>query len=233
MNVIQFVCVLFEVFYRIHVRVIQVAGVQTQACDLIRNIAHDLFNLVGELDVAACVRMDDRTDTPLVCTLAYRADVSHEARPFLVGQARRGVRMAGGVVALVVTPVHDRHVRRRELLAVVGLEHRQLRIGDEAADVVDRVEHALLIIRVEQIVEDGARHNGETVFLQLVRDQLRIDRKIAVGPELDGAVAGLASLLQHARPGRQIRILGVVYAPAARCAADLNAHNIKLLSRVS
>lgn len=40
-----------------------------------------------------------------------------------------------------------------ELLAVVGLEHRQLGIGGADGDVVNRVQHALLIVRVEQIVK--------------------------------------------------------------------------------
>ena len=110
--------------------------------------------------------------------------------------------MACGVVALVVSPVHNGHVRRGELLAVVGLEHRQLGVGDQAADVVNRVQHALLIVCVEQIVENGACYDGKTVLFQLICDQLGIDGQVAVGPELDGAVTGFAGFLQHARPGR-------------------------------
>ena len=178
------------------------AGIQTQTGDLVRNIAHDLCNLVGKFNVAARVRMDNRTNAPFVCALAYRADVAHEARPFLVRQTWCRVRMACGVVALVVSPVHNGHVRRGELLAVVGLEHRQLGVGDQAADVVNRVQHALLIVCVEQIVENGACYDGKTVLFQLICDQLGIDGQVAVGPELDGAVTGFAGFLQHARPGR-------------------------------
>ena len=84
----------------------------------------------------------------------------------------------------------------------MGLEHRQLRVGDQAADVVNRVQHALLIVCIEQIVENGACHDGKTVLFQLICDQLGIDGQVAVGPELDGAVTGFAGFLQHARPGR-------------------------------
>ena len=177
-------------------------GIQTQTGDLIRDIAHDLFNLVCKLDVAACMRMDNRTNAPFVCALAYSADVAHEARPFLVRQTRRGVRMACGVVALVVSPIHNGHVRRGELLAVVGLEHRQLGIGNQAADVVNRVQHALLIVLIEQIVENGACHDGKTVLFQLICDQLCVNRQVAVGAKLDGAVTGFTGFLQYARPGR-------------------------------
>ena len=110
--------------------------------------------------------------------------------------------MACGIVALVVSPVHNGHVRRGELLAVVGLEHRQLGIGDQAADVVNRVQHALLIVRVEQIVENGACHDGKTVLAKLVGYQLCVNRQVAVGAKLDGAVTGFAGFLQYARPGR-------------------------------
>lgn len=108
---------------------------------------------------------------------------------------RRGaVSVACGVVALVVSPVHNGHVRRGEFLAVVGLEHRQLRVGDQAADVVNRVQHALLIVCVEQIVENGACHDGKPVLFQLICDQLGIDGQVAVGAKLDGAVTGLCRL---------------------------------------
>ena len=202
MAVIQLVGVLFEVFYRIHVRVVQVTGVQTQTGNLVRNIADNLFNLVRKLDVAACMRMDDRAHTPFVCAFTYSADVAHEARPLLVRQTRRGVRMACGVVALVVSPVHNGHVRRGELLAVVGLEYRQLGVGDQAADVVNRVQHALLIVCVEQIVENGACYDGETVLAKLVGYQLCVNRQVAVRAKLDGAVTGFTGFLQYARPGR-------------------------------
>ena len=178
------------------------AGIQTQTGDLIRDIAHDLCNLVGKFNVAARVRMDDRAHTPFVRAFTYSADVAHESRPFLIGKTRRGVRMACGIVALVVSPVHNGHVRRGELLAVVGLEHRQLGIGDQAADVVNRVQHALLIVRVEQIVENGACHDGKTVLAKLVGYQLCVNRQVAVGAKLDGAVTGFAGFLQYARPGR-------------------------------
>ena len=110
--------------------------------------------------------------------------------------------MACGVVALVVSPVHNSHVRRGELLAVVGLEHRQLGVGDQAADVVNRVKHALLSVRIEQIVENGACHDGKTVLAKLVGYQLCVNRQVAVRAKLDGAVTGFTGFLQYARPGR-------------------------------
>ena len=70
------------------------------------------------------------------------------------------------------------------------------------ADVVNRVQHALLSVCVEQIVENGACYDGKTVLFQLICDQLGIDGQVAVGPELDGAVTGFAGFHQHARPGR-------------------------------
>ena len=110
--------------------------------------------------------------------------------------------MTCSVVALVVAPVHNGYVRRGELLAVVGLEHRQLGIGNQAANVVNRVQHALLIVCVEQIMENGACHDGKTVLAKLVGDQLCVDGQVAVRAKLDGAVTGFAGFLQYARPGR-------------------------------
>ena len=68
--------------------------------------------------------------------------------------------------------------------------------------LVNRVQHALLIVRIEQIVENGACHDGKTVLFQLICDQLSIDGQVAVGAKLDGAVTGFTGFLQYARPGR-------------------------------
>ena len=64
------------------------------------------------------------------------------------------------------------------------------------------MQHALLIVRVEQIVENGACHDGKTVLAKLVGYQLCVNRQVAVGAKLDGAVTGFAGFLQYARPGR-------------------------------
>ena len=102
MYIIQPVGIFFQICHRVHVRVIQMSGIQTQACDFIRDIAHNLFDLVGKFDIAARVRMDHRAHTPLVGALANRADIAYEACPFRIRQTRRGIRMAGGIVALIM-----------------------------------------------------------------------------------------------------------------------------------
>ena len=56
--------------------------------------------------------------------------------------------------------------------------------------------------RIEQIVENGACHDGKTVLAKLVGYQLCVNRQVAVRAKLDGAVTGFAGFLQYARPGR-------------------------------
>ena len=205
------------------------AGIQAQTADIIRNILHDALDFVGELDVGACVRMNDRTHAPAVCSVAHSAHVLDESSPLLVIHARCAVGMACVEVALVMTPIHNRQVRRRPLLSLVYRQLRHLRIGDELADVIDSLEYARLVFRRHQIVEDGADNDAQTVLVQLLCHEVHIVRDVAPRAKLDGTITCLTCFGKHAGPRRQIRVFRIVYAPAARSAANVHAHNHILL----
>ena len=95
MDIIQNVSVFLEILHGIHVAVVEVAGVEAEACDLIGHILHIAGDLIGELDVGAGVRVDHGTDAPAVGALAHCADVAHELFPLLIVHAGCAVHMAG------------------------------------------------------------------------------------------------------------------------------------------
>ena len=98
------------------------AGVEAEPGEFGRHVGGDAVELVLELDVAAGVGVDDGADAVAVAReLGDGADVGDHAGPGFGIEARRAVGMAGGVVALVVAPVHHRQVRRRVALARMAL----------------------------------------------------------------------------------------------------------------
>lgn len=130
--------------------------------------------------------------------------------------------MASVVVALIVAPVHNRQVRRRIALAWLCRQLRQLR--DDAADVIDLLEDVRIIVLSQQIIEDGPCHDADVVLLELLAHDIDIERQIPVRSELNGLVASLPRFIEHLLPRRQIRILDIIDAPAARCACNMDSH---------
>ena len=82
-NVVEDISVLLEVGHGIHIAIVEVAGVQAEAGDLIRHVLYVAGDLIGELDVGAGVRVDHGTDAPAVGALADCADMTEELFPLL------------------------------------------------------------------------------------------------------------------------------------------------------
>ena len=137
--------------------------------------------------------------------------------------------MAGVEVTLVVTPVHNGHVRGGELLAFHNGKLGEPGIGDQLADVVHCFEDSRLICGIYQVVENGACDDRKVIFLKFGCNNFSIDGHVAVRSELDGCVAGLVSFGKDLGPVRKIGILGIVYAPARRSTANLHRHLYYLL----
>ena len=121
--------------------------------------------------------------------------------------------MAGRVVALVVAPVHHRQKGRCEALARMHLGPRQS--GNERANLVSLSQKVLPVLRANQIVEDGARHDPQAAGIERGRDPGPVERHVAVGAEFQPAEASLCGLVEHSLPVRQVRVGHVVHSPAA------------------
>src|SRR5271166_457490 len=85
----------------VHTGVVHMSGVETEPGDFFRDVLCDAIELILELDVAAGVRVDNRTDAMAVAR-QFRdgADVGDHAVPSFWVEARGTVGMAGGVVPL-------------------------------------------------------------------------------------------------------------------------------------
>ena len=134
------------------------------------------------------MRVDDRTHAVFICTFADGADIVHKARPFLRGKARRSVGMSGCIVALIMPPVHNSHVRGGEFLPFMTGQRGQRRVCNQFADIINCIQDTFLIGRVEQVVEDGARDDCQAIPVQLFRNECRVDWQIAVGAKFNRAV---------------------------------------------
>ena len=164
--------------------------------------------------------MDHRAHAPAVCPVADCPHMSDKLLPLLVIHPRSAVRMTGIIVTLIVSPVHDGHVRSRISLA---FQHRQLRkprVSDQTADIVHRFQHGRLIGGIHQIMKNRSRDNRKIIFFQFFRNNLRINRKIPVRSQFNCTVTGQMGLLQYLLPGRQVRIFRIIYALARRSAAN-------------
>ena len=202
------------------------AGIEAEPGKIGRHVGRDPVELVLELDVAASMRVDDGADAMAVASeFGDGADVRDHAGPGVGIEARRAVGMAGGVVALVVAPVHHRQVRRRVALALVAARSRQR--GDERADLVGLAQEVLPVPRVHQVVEDGAGDDAQAAGIQGGADAAHIERHVAVGAELEPAEARRGGLVEHALPRRQVRVLHVVDAPAAGRAGDGDGEDLR------
>ena len=203
---------------RVHTGVVHMAGVEAEPGDFFRDVLCNAIELILELDVAAGMRVDNRTDAVAVAR-QFRdgADVGDHAVPSFGVEARGPVGMAGRVVPLVVAPVHHGQVRRCEALAWMRFGARQG--GNERANLVCLAQQVLPVLRTYQIVEDRARHDPEPACFERGSDPRHVERHVAVRTELQAAEARLRSLVQHALPVRQVRVGHVVHPPAAGCAS--------------
>ena len=197
--------------------------VQAQSCQFVRNISYDSIDLIGKFNISACMGVYHRADAVFCRLFADSFDVSDHGIPLYLGKPRRLVRMSCRVISFVVTPVHDGHIGSGIVLAFMYRKWRQLR--NERADIIRLLQQIFIIILVNQIVEDRARNDRQSVLLKLRGYFLHIDRKISVRPQLDCPVSGFSGFLKNSLPRREIRILHIVYAPAAGRSADIHTHN--------
>jgi hypothetical protein len=176
--------------------------------------------------------MDDGAHAVTVAReLGDGADVGDHLGPGRGIEARRAGGMAGGVVALIVAPVHHREIRGRETLARMALGPGQG--GDQRADLVGPAQEALPVSGGNKVVEDRARHDREAALLERGRDARAVQRHVAVRTELQPGEPRLRGFVQHALPRRQVGVGHVVHAPAAGRAGhgDRMAHGTSLASR--
>ncbi len=99
--------------------------------------------------------------------------------------------MAGGIIPFVMPPVHHSQIRRGELLPFVAGQLGQRGVGNQLTDIVHCPEDGRLIVRVKQVMENGSRDNRKAVFCKLRRNKRRVNRQIAVRPQLNGTVPRL------------------------------------------
>jgi hypothetical protein len=90
-------------------------------------------------------------------SLGDGADRRHHAFPRPGVEPRRAIGMAGGEIALVMTPVHDGQVRRGVTLTRVRRRLQQCR--NEIANLIGLTQQVLPVGRRDQIVENGACDN--------------------------------------------------------------------------
>ena len=111
------------------------AGVEAEPGDFFRDVLCDAIELILELNVAAGVRVDNRTDAVAVAR-QFRdgADVGDHAFPSFGVEAGSPAGVSGRVVPLVVAPIHHGQVRRWEALAWMRLGARQS--GYERANLI-------------------------------------------------------------------------------------------------
>ena len=102
MDVVEPVGVVAQPLHQVHARVVvEVAGIEAESGDVVRDIGDDLPDFVRELDVTAGVRMNDGAYAVAVPRqFGDGDDVRHHRVPLRLGETRRAVRMPGVVVAL-------------------------------------------------------------------------------------------------------------------------------------
>ena len=206
------------------------AGVENKARHVVRDLLSQTVDLVGKLNVAAAVRVQHRTHAVAVCAFAQTLEVADQLGPAGFVQTRCTVGVTGGIVALIVTPVHDGHIRGRPALA--GLAGKRRQLGDQLADAVDLLEQLFVVVVAEHVVKDRTGYDRKLIFVQLLSDALDIvGRDPAVRAELNGAITRLMRLAQHPLPSRQIRVGDVVHTPAAGCAANVYTHGVFSFSK--
>src|SRR3984957_4410549 len=101
----------------VHSRVVEVARVEAEPGDLFREVFCDTVELVFELDVAAGVRGENRTDAiPFSRKFRDGMDIGDHAIPRRLFETGSPTGVSSCIVALVVAPVHHGEVRRFETL---------------------------------------------------------------------------------------------------------------------
>ncbi|MNF92482.1 hypothetical protein D3C84_751280 [compost metagenome] len=150
---------------RVHACVIEMPGVQAQPGDFIGNVVHQARQLVGELDVATGVGMDDGADAVLMPgDVSDGADVRHHGVPACIVQARGAVRVTGCVVAGLVAPVDDHQIRPG--MALAGLLRHGRQLFEQGADVVSLAQQFRQVGGVDQVVENRPGNHVQAMFGQ-------------------------------------------------------------------
>lgn len=99
--------------------------------------------------------------------------------------------MTGGIIPLVMAPVHNGEIGRLEPLAVNLL--RLWQPGDHGADLIRLAEQVLAIVRRDKVVEDRSGDNEEIALGERPGDSLVVERHIAIWPKFKAAIAGAAA----------------------------------------
>ncbi len=172
-------------------------------------VVDESLDLVGELDVATGVGMDDGKQP--VATRDH-GDLGHlvEHRPPPVGiEPLGGVGAAGGADADVVGSIDDR-------------EHGAARGGDGAARPFGGGHHPIALRRVVQVVEDERADRGQVAAAQHGPQGLWILREIPDRAELEGADPRRLDVVEHLFPRRVARGVGEVDTPGDGAGGELD-----------
>ena len=178
-------------------RVGEVAAVDAQ---VEVGVGDQALHLVGELDVAAGVRVDHGSQPVRSGDGRDPVDDVEHRRPPIVGQPGRDVGPSRGGHARLVRPVDDD-------------EHRAAGRGDRPAGPLGDGEDRLLLGRVVEVLEDVRAHRGEVATAQLGSQRGRVLGQVADRPQLQCAEPGRLDLVEDVGPGRVARTVGEVDAP--------------------
>ncbi|MND85123.1 hypothetical protein D3C80_770370 [compost metagenome] len=122
------------------------AGIEAEAGQICGNVLNDLLQLIGKFDVAAGMGMDGGAHAVFFTgERCDGADVFHHAVPGVSIEARRAVGMAGGIVPLVMSPVHHRQIGGGKTLAGMGFGFWQA--GDQRTDLVGLAQQVAAVFR--------------------------------------------------------------------------------------
>src|SRR5215475_4718318 len=150
------------------------------------NVRDDALDLIGKFDIAAGMGMNGGTYAMLIARqLRDGANVRNQSRPARAVEPWSSVRMAGGIVAFVVPPIHDGEIGRVKTLSSMGFRLGQL--GDERADLVGLAQQIFSVCRVHQIIEDRPGDNPEFALVKRFGDAPDIEGHIAVRSKLKAA----------------------------------------------
>lgn len=126
--------------------------------------------------------------------------------------------MAGGVIALVVAPVHHREVGRGE---TSPFERRDLgQTADERAYFVRLREQVVAVRGRDEIVEDRPGDDREAARRQRCTHAVEIERDVTVRSEFEAGIARGGDLVEHPLPWREVRVSDIVDTPATGCGGD-------------
>mmetsp|Transcript_30054 Transcript_30054/g.68248 ORF Transcript_30054/g.68248 Transcript_30054/m.68248 type:complete len:247 (+) Transcript_30054:396-1136(+) len=192
--------VLLEHRHRVHAGVGEVAGVQAQGDEVLRQVGHGLLELVLVLDPAACVRVQGALDVVALHHLGDLLDGVNHLGP-AVGREPGSVLGTTGSGLLL---------GRR-----VGHDHEELgaKLLQSLAGGVHLLEDHGQLVRLVQLLEDVARNELEVQRLQLLPELLGVE--VAHRPQLRASEAGIGHELDNLLPRGVVGAVSVVDAPGA------------------